>query len=338
MGHASSVLSDRFAISIPARLRTKAAAIRSACLLALAAAISCGPEMSLRPEAGFSQPLGREHPWVGRIYASRSQRFVPLSDLRAALAQSDLVVLGETHDNRDHHRLEATLMAAFAEAHGKVRVGFEMLDDEQGRALTSIPPKSADELARRVDWGHSGWPDFAMYRVLFERVFAAGATIVAASPDKAQVRASMGGLDASEARALHLDVPLPAAQAAAQRTEIRDSHCGQAPDAMVEPMQRAQSFKDAWMARALLADPIPSMLIAGRGHARNDRGVPLFWRRAGHASISIALIEVEDEPRSPSAYDVGAFDFVVFTPRVSDEDPCARFRRELERMRANHAD
>ncbi|HEY2735212.1 MAG TPA: ChaN family lipoprotein, partial [Polyangiales bacterium] len=264
--------------------------------------------------------------------------FVALSVLSDALARSDLVVLGETHDNRDHHQLEAKLMALFADAHGKVSVGFEMLDAKQGDALARIPARSADELARRVDWQHSGWPDFAIYRVLFERVFEKGATIIAASPDPKMVRASMSGLDAAEARALHLDLPLPPAQAAAQYAEIRASHCGQAPDEMIAPMQRAQSFKDAFMARAVLSAQGPALLVAGRGHARIDRGVPLFWQRAGLPSLSIAFVEVEDDVRRLSAYDVAAFDFVVFTPRVSDEDPCARFRRELERMRAGHAD
>jgi uncharacterized iron-regulated protein len=88
------------------------------------------------------------------------------------------------------------------------------------------------------------------------------------------------------------------------------------------------------MARALIQSGSPALLVAGRGHARNDRGVPLFWQRAGqHATLSVAFVDVSDAALEPSQYDLAAFDFVVFTPRVSDEDACERFRRELEKMR-----
>jgi uncharacterized iron-regulated protein len=290
--------------------------------------------MQLRPPAGFSQPLGHAHGLVGRIYATAQRRFVSTSTLEGALADAALVVLGETHDNRDHHLLEAQLLRAFGAAHGQVRVGFEMLDAKQGVELARGRPQSADALAERVAWANSGWPDFALYRPVFEAALSLGATLVAAHPDAPSVHASLAGVSASTAHALGLDVPLPEAQLTAQREEIRESHCGQAPAAMVVAMQRAQSFKDAFMARALIQSGPPALLVAGRGHARNDRGVPLFWQRAGqHSTLSVAFVDVSDAALQPSQYDLAAFDFVVFTPRVSDEDACERFRRELEKMR-----
>jgi uncharacterized iron-regulated protein len=82
-----------------------------------------------------------------------------------------------------------------------------------------------------------------------------------------------------------------------------------------------------------------ALLIAGRGHARSDRAVPFFLRRQGaDAIVSVAFMDVSDGRISPADYDVDAFDFTVFTPRVSDEDPCETFRKQLEQMHRQAAE
>jgi uncharacterized iron-regulated protein len=144
----------------------------------------------------------------------------------------------------------------------------------------------------------------------------------------------MQGVEDTEARELGIETPLPDDQVKAQYEEIRESHCGHANEPMLVAMQRAQVYKDAFMARSLRRTGAPTALIAGRGHARNDRAVPYFLQRT-HAgpTLSIAFIEVNDQQLEAAAYDTEAFDYVVFTPRVSDEDPCEEFRKQLEQMR-----
>jgi hypothetical protein len=62
--------------------------------------------------------------------------------------------------------------------------------------------------------------------------------------------------------------------------------------------------------------------------------VPYFLKRGGAVStVSIAFLEVDDQRLEAAGYDIQAFDFVVFTPRVSNEDPCEQFRKQLEQMR-----
>ncbi|HKU40860.1 MAG TPA: ChaN family lipoprotein [Polyangiales bacterium] len=300
----------------------------------LAAAGCATTTPGLRPAGGFTQALGRDHPLVGRVYDVARARWIDGADLARALEAADFAVLGETHDNRDQHLLQAQLVERFARAHPNASVAFEMLDETQAAALEGKPPATPEALAERVAWQDTGWPDFALYRPVFAAALAAKLQIVAAHPSREHVRASMHGLEPDEARALYLDEPLPEAQAAAQRDEIRESHCGQAPDAMVAAMQAAQSYKDAFMARALRSAGSPALLIAGRGHARNDRGVPFYLRRAGAGSIlSVAFVDLSDDRKRPTDYDLRAFDYAVFTPRASDQDPCERFKQQLEHMK-----
>jgi uncharacterized iron-regulated protein len=308
------------------------------CGLLSCAAISGCSAQRLLPSAGFTQVLGRQHPLAGQVWnVARAAPSNP-EELHNALENAAFVVLGETHDNRDHHLLQAQLVERFTTTHRHAHIAFEMLDEDQAAALSGRAPVTADELARRVHWDSSGWPAFELYRPVFTQALANGARIVAAHPNAKHVRESMAGVTESEAQSLRLNTPLDAQQQAAQREEIRASHCGQAPDAMVSAMQLAQSYKDAFMARALIRTGAPSLLLAGRGHARNDRAVPLFLRRQGAASVlSVAFVDVENDRTQVSDYDVGAFDFVVFTPRVTDEDACERFKAQLDAMRKQHA-
>jgi uncharacterized iron-regulated protein len=302
------------------------------------AADGCGHSAHVAPTSGYTLTLGRDHPLTGRVFAGATQSEVTNEELERALASAQLVLLGETHDNADHHLLQAALLERFAALHPHSAAAFEMLDEAQADELRTIDDQTPDEIAKRVYWTESGWPDFALYRPIFAAAKRAHLALLAASPSADHVRASMAGLSEAELDLLKLSEPLPEAQLHAQAEEIRASHCGHANDAMVTAMQRAQSFKDAFMAEKLLEAGRPVVLIAGRGHVRKDRGVPVFLaRRGGKYSLSIAFIDVESDKRALSDYDIRAFDYAVFTPRVSDADPCQKFREQLERMHAQPA-
>src|ERR1700755_2752073 len=88
--------------------------------------IGCAALLTIAPTTGFSQTLGKAHPLAGRIYKVSANALVSRSKLEDALASAERLRLGETHDNRDHHWLEATLVGEFLDAHGTAAIGFEM--------------------------------------------------------------------------------------------------------------------------------------------------------------------------------------------------------------------
>lgn len=291
----------------------------------------------LAPSAGFVESRGKQHALVGLVYSGSARQFVSVAQLDQALARAEYVVLGETHDNRDHHALEAELIARFIAAKPNAAVAFEMLDEDV-RDATRDPPRDPDAFARAVRWQDSGWPEFAQYRPVFDVALSRSRRLVAAHPSAEHVRASLSGVPADEARALHLDRPLPEAARAQLEDEIRAAHCGHASPGMVTAMVRAQSYKDAFMARAMLDAPAPVVLVAGRGHARADRAVPYYLKLAGASGVlSVAFVEVDDGESAPEAYDSAVFDYVVFTPRVSDADPCERFEEQLKQLHRHGA-
>jgi uncharacterized iron-regulated protein len=200
-------------------------------------------------------------------------------------------------------------------------------------------PRDAAGLAVAVDWRRSGWPDWAYYEPIAQLALDAGLPIVAANLAPATARALARGhrsaLPGPLVARYALDQPLPGGGQAALATEIHDAHCGHIPVERIDGMVLAQRARDAMLADGMLtAARDEVVLIAGSGHVRSDRGVPIYLRaRAPQASIAVlAPLEVRDGWTRPQDYEAafaGAlpFDWVWFTPRMGDGDPCARLRR-----------
>jgi uncharacterized iron-regulated protein len=329
-----------------------ARASSTAALLALVALGCSTPashvEPAKLPAASASAPvpiawktrLDADHALVGKIWSVRDGRFVDERHVLTGL--HGYVLLGEKHDNPDHHTLQARVLASMIDAGRRPIVAFEMFDvDEQGAIETSRRehPRDASALARAVSWEKSGWPPWADYAPIAQLALDASLPIVATGLPRSRMRALMKPEpDGGAAEPLDEGTPLDAEQEASLRDELRESHCGHLPDARIGAMIRFQRARDASMANALIAGKNAAhaddgVLIAGTGHTRRDRGAgrDLLARDPKRAVTSIAFAEVEAGKTDPSAYasrwNVRAlpFDFVWFTPRATDEDPCAAF-------------
>lgn len=278
--------------------------------------------------APWTHPLRADHPLVGRIWSVEAGAFVPEEALVAALREADWRLLGEKHDNADHHRLQARLIAALAPP----AVAFEQLDD--GDPIGA--PVDPAALAEAVAWAQSGWPDFGIYAPVFAATLGAGARVLPAHPTREQLMgAARAGIEVlgEAAAGLKLDVRLPEGEQAELEAEIVASHCGHADERTVGMMVGMQRLKDAWMARALERAGKGTVLVAGTGHTRRDRGVPIYL---DGSVVTVTLREVEQGTDEVAGYEAisSEADFVWFTPRVDEVDPCERYREALEGMRA----
>lgn len=296
------------------------------------------------PPAGdfaFTTTLDRDAPLVGKLWdVGRGDFTTPDAVLRAA-ARSHYVLLGEKHDNPDHHRLQARVLAAMVAAGRKPTLAFEMIETDRQEALDRFlaGAGASEGLGPAVGWGTSGWPPWAEYEPIAKVALGAHLALVAANLPHAKARAvvheGMATFDAASLARLGLDQPMAKADQAALEQEMRDSHCGMLPESRVAPMALAQRARDATMAdRIVSADRGDgAVLVAGAGHVHRERGVPLYLRahRKGASILTIAFAEADRETTDPRAYaprygsKALPFDFIWFTPRASDEDPCAAF-------------
>jgi uncharacterized iron-regulated protein len=319
--------------------------------LCVALLLACGCASSSANRAPESHAdtwrsaLNRDHPLVGKIWDVRRGVWVDEPALRAELSRARFVLLGERHDNPDHHLLQAEVVRALTGSGRKPVLAFEMLDVEQQSAVDAAlarAPGDPDALAQAVAWEKSGWPDWSLYRPIFAVGLERGLRIVGANLPSAQVKQLVTrgpeALPPETFARLGLEVPLPEDTARAMRAEMLESHCGQLPESMLDPMVLAQRARDAQMADRLLATASPdgALLITGAGHARTDRGVPAqLARRAPELPVrSLAFLEVSPESREPLDYAPSdsagklPYDFVWFTPATEREDPCAMFQKQ----------
>ena len=323
--------------------------MRSAWLvITLVLIVACAPALRIDVPA-WQAPLDRDHVLVGRVWDVAAARIIDHAALPPRLARARFVLLGEKHDNPDHHRLQAALVRALVASGRRPAVAFEMLDTAQAAALAghlTAAPRDADRLGDAVGWRESGWPPWSDYKPIAEAALEAGLPLLAANLPavvvSAVARGNRSALPAPLVTAYGLDRLLPADIEAAMAAEIRDAHCGHTNPTMVVNMVAAQRARDAQMADTLLsATADGAVLIAGTGHVRRDRGVPMYLRARAPADTiaAVALVEVQAGVTKPDAYAgrFGAtslpFDYVWFTPRMDNEDPCERFRRSLEPLR-----
>ena len=325
-------------------------------LTALLLAFVLAVPASAAPGAPWQSSDLQEHPLVGRIWQPEAERFVEAETMVEALRVAPFVLLGEKHDNADHHRIQAWLLAALARHGRRPTVAWEMFTLEQGGAIADFlrrHPRDATGLGPAVGWAESGWPDWAIYQPIAAAALAAGLPLLAASLPRGQIRTvarqGWAAFDQAEVRNLRLDEAIPEAQQAAIREEVIEVHCRQLPETMIEPMVRVTTAKDAFMARRLrdgagLSGADGAVLIAGNGHVRRDRGGS--WHLARQApdrtALTVGIQEVGEGETDPAAYgasygaETPPFDFVWFTPRVDSEDPCAVYAEQLKKAREQH--
>jgi uncharacterized iron-regulated protein len=298
----------------------------------------------------WKSPLGRNHPLTGRIWDVSSDRFIDRDTLVERLARADFVLLGERHDNPDHHMLQAEVLRSLIAVGRRPAVGFEMLGLDDASIIArhlAAAPKNAAALGRAVNWNQRGWPDWAMYQPIAEAALQAKLRIVATnlplSTARKMTRDGLAALEPRVIRELGLDEPPPEPVFASMAADIRDAHCGHAPEQSLKAMVDVQRARDAQMAQSLIAagDPDGAILVAGAGHVRNDYGIPVYLgaKAARKRTVSIAFVEVDTQKTEPQSYALPypdgrlPFDYVWFTPRVDDEDPCEKFKSQLDRMK-----
>ena len=333
-----------------ARMATALALLLLLILSAPAADQAARSASATDSDMAWLSAFGTDHPLAGRIWRPSDGRFVDRDTVAAALEEATFGLLGEKHDNPDHHRLQSLLIEALIGRGRRPAVVFEMFATDQAPAIAEYlgaNPGDAAGLGAAVGWAERGWPDWEMYAPMVQAALDAGLPVAAADLPKDVARTlrrqGTAGLEAGLIARLGLDRPLDPAARAVMATVLRDSHCGQLPEHMIEPMVLAQRARDAHIALSLVEAATAAdggVLITGAGHARTDHGVPWHLKRLapGRLVRTVALIEVSEAMTDPREYaeifgvESLPFDFVWFTPRVDVGDPCEKFSEQLKQL------
>jgi uncharacterized iron-regulated protein len=304
----------------------------------------CGVMTGSKPESAL---LFADHPLTEKIWDVKAQRFVDRQQLLADAQQSDYLLLGETHDNRLHHQYQAWVIDGLHAQGKSAAVAFEMITQGQIAPLAGRQPDSSEALIAELNKLKTTWRYEQFYRPVFDSVLKAGYSVHAASLDRDAIMAIARGGAAhipAEYKPLLEQNAFSTEQEASLREEIKESHCGMLGDKMADAMVRTQRVKDAVMTDSLIKHSAVDVrvLVAGSGHGRSDRGVPLYLRSQAADARIVSIAWMEVAPDLPVVADYaerwgGAqlpFDYVWFTARVDRPDPCESFRRHMHKKQA----
>ena len=240
-----------------------------------------------------------------------------------AEVEAQIYILGEIHDNPEHHRAQAEAVAAIAPA----ALVFEQLTADQAARVTDAVRGDETALAEALDWEGSGWPDFAMYYPIFAaapeaRVYGAG---VPREDTREAMQIGVPSAFGEGAEAYGLTGDLDADQLADRLNLQMDAHCGALPLDLLPAMVDLQRLRDAVLARTALAalDETggPVAVITGNGHARRDWGVPSYLFRVA-PNATVAVLGQGEDGEAPD----GGFDLVLDAPSIARDDPCNALR------------
>ena len=288
--------------------------------LLVAAALLSACQASLPALPAWQSPEGLQHPELGQIVELRTGARLTPEQLLTRLSAAPKVLVGERHDNPDHHALQLWLLRALAAQRPQGSLLLEMLTPDQQVKVDQVRAAIAagqapQDILSALNW-QPGWA-WSLYGPLVQHALRQPYPLLAANLERREVMQIYAQVPQLQGQA---STAQPVREALLE--QIRQSHCNLLPESQLPAMLAVQQQRDRRMAEALLAAPAPSLLFAGAFHVRRELGVPLHLQDLGAAEGVQVLILAE----VGSQVDAESADYVWYTPAQPEQDHCAKLR------------
>ncbi len=283
----------------------------------------------------------RDHLLVGKIFSTQEKVWISPQQLDSKIRDEQIILLGETHSNPDHHIKQAEIIENWLATGRAVALAFEMLAyDDWEQSLYS--EYSLGALRQKLEQVSSQW-DWEIYQPILEIQIKYQLPIVGANLTRIQLDQYSSGEKCQVTRqedSLDVCDSINEQQQTVIKQLIFDAHCGYLPVEYTKPLMRTQVAKDASFALSVsnMGKTHKVALIAGAVHVRKDIGAPVHLQRLGKQSVSIAFVNVDPDKLTVEEYigptDLGRqFDYIYFTPSERNQDPCVEFAEQLKKLK-----
>lgn len=270
----------------------------------------------------YTLPIGRVGQSTVDVGAVKDMRSDAVSSARGIAEAADgyrFVCLGESHDNLDHHKMQAAVIQALVDRGRDVVVGFEMFQRPIQKALNpwTMGMYTKEEFINQAEWKTQWGFPFELYEPIFLTVQRDRLPMVALNVPRDWVRAvGKGGYDGLTPQAKS-ELPSDFYLKNKEHREIFGAMMGGHPmqgDAG-ENMYKAQTLWDEGMAdtalkylSARISGPkTVFVIVAGSGHVMYGQGINFrIKRRTGMDSLTLTCVD-SNEPIKVSR---GLGDFV----------------------------
>jgi uncharacterized iron-regulated protein len=281
-------------------------------LLAMLCALSF--TLNAQELPAWLSPEGLEDPHVGQVLDTANGIWMTPAMLVESLVSAPHVLVGEKHDNPDHHRLQLWLLQRLHKVRPQASLLMEMIEPSQQAAVDRLQGKLTGEasLVDELEW-REGW-DWALYGPLVRWGLAEPKRLLAANISLDEMKAIYQQPD--ELADIYSPQSLEVLNDA-----IATSHCGKLPQSQFPAMLAVQQRRDQRMAQQLVDAPKNALLLAGNYHVRKDIGIPLHWPLEAETKPLVVMM-VEAGGALP---DRSQADFVWLTAAMPEIDYCAQW-------------
>lgn len=292
--------------------------------------------------------IDNPHPLHNKIYRVADKTFIGCEDLVRALADVDVVMLGEKHGETEQHKRQAVIVNGLLELGVKPALLMEMFSLNQQTILDKLnkPEKDqANKLAIELKWWKTAWPAFNAYEPMVQAAFDKQLPVIAADlPNDVQKAVREQGVEILKPelrQALKLNtLPLEAARAS-WATAMKKAHCDMLSEEELKHVTTLQRVRDAFMAKRILdaqAEHGKAILIAGRAHTRHDRSIPRQMARLSETKTTVLSVKFANtQPKKTDAQNYlpddawdKSYDYIWLAQKPSEEKKegtCDRLKR-----------
>ncbi|WP_428035326.1 ChaN family lipoprotein [Amphritea sp.] len=299
-----------------------------------------GCQYNQRPEsAALIEPASQveAHPLRGKIIALADGKQISPEELFKQLRNHRFILIGEKHDNPEHHQRELQLLQALQNG-SNTRLVLEMLDEQQGESLARLSSMSSEsEIKTLLNWNDRNWP-WQDYGPLISAALREGNQLKAGNLSK-PVLMQIYQTGLPDQPRLATVSTIPQTIRATIQQQVYESHCRTIPFEQMGPMTDIQLSRDASMAYALnhqLGEQMQAILITGAFHARKDTGIPQHLRKlTTEPVVSILLTETDDSIKTAAeaiSSNAETADYIWFTSRSEEKDYCAPLQQQSHKQ------
>jgi uncharacterized iron-regulated protein len=268
-----------------------------------------------------------------RVYDAQHRTFTDFETMEADLARTDVVLVGEQHDDPNTHRLETAVLEGLARRRVPVVLSLEMFERDVQAALDTYMAGTSAE----VDFlkGSRPWPRYATdYRPLVELAKRQQWPVVAANvPRRIAADVARTGRTAVDS-IVTADRPFAAADLQCPHDAYFDrfaeqmgGHAAGVPaagsDSSTERYYWAQCVKDETMAESIAAafsrlEGRPGVVVHVTGAFHSDfgdgTGERVRRRLAGRRMAILSIMPVDSlDGLAPAGDDLKRADYLVYT-------------------------
>lgn len=256
-----------------------------------------------------------------------------------AVAQSDVIILGERHDDAWGHRFQHEIIREGLQRWPGSAVSLEMLERHHQPLVNAylqgrLAYREFVEAAGVADWaGPGSW--LIWYQPVLNAARAAFSPVVAANAPRAYVRqarlegfSSLASFPPSQKKLFEIPPPVPEEHYLARFASVMSGHSLEptAPDENVLAFFRAQQVWDATMAASIVrqARRSPKVFhLVGQFHSDFDGGLVV---RIRNLNPRLRILNISLQPDHPSPIfredDRGRADIIVYThPKLLKTNP-----------------